>query len=230
MKYLFAIGITYCFIFFTGPAKAVYFDSIIYELDANKDFLSKPIYNDTKQTNLYNISAYKIRRPGDGNEGGVAESGKELMWSPLKFSVQPNGKEYFKLYYRGPEDNIERYYRVIFKEIPLTMSPYHARQKNMSIIPVVAMSTIFIVRPRKIDLKFEIDETKGLIRNTGNTFFRVIIQKGCNGDDESSKQFYMLPGETWYGPDAKANNRKYIVAQSRYHHLGEGCFNTDSIN
>ncbi|WP_228738209.1 hypothetical protein, partial [Klebsiella michiganensis] len=22
-------------------------------------------------------------------------------------------------------------------------------------------------------------------------------QKGCNGDDESSTQFYMLPGESW---------------------------------
>ncbi|MGM1328791.1 molecular chaperone, partial [Klebsiella michiganensis] len=51
-----------------------------------------------------------------------------------------------------------------------------------------------------------------------------ILQKGCNGDDESSTQFYMLPGESWTGPEAKNSNRKYIVALGRYHQLGEGCF------
>ncbi|MFQ7389975.1 MAG: molecular chaperone, partial [Escherichia sp.] len=29
------------------PASAVYFDSIIYDMDASKDFISRPIVNDT---------------------------------------------------------------------------------------------------------------------------------------------------------------------------------------
>lgn len=56
------------------------------------------------------------------------------------------------------------------------------------------MSTILIVRPRKTRFQYEINEATGTIKNTGNTYFRVILQKGCNGDDESSTQFYMLPG------------------------------------
>lgn len=42
------------------PASAVYFDSIIYDMDASKDFISRPLVNDTSSNNLYTISAYKI--------------------------------------------------------------------------------------------------------------------------------------------------------------------------
>ena len=105
------------------PASAVYFDSIIYDMDASKDFISRPIVNDTKNNNLYTISAYKISRPGNGDERPVSGQDKDLVWSPLKFTVQANGQEYFKLYYRGPKDAVERYYRVIFKETPVTIFP-----------------------------------------------------------------------------------------------------------
>ncbi len=97
-------------------------------------------------------------------------------------------------------------------------------QKKLNIVPSVSMSTILIVRPRKTRFQYEINEATGTIKNTGNTYFRVILQKGCNGDDESSTQFYMLPGDSWTGPEAKNGNRKYIVALGRYHKLGDGCF------
>ena len=32
------------------PASAVYFDSIIYDMDASKDFISRPLVNDTKSS------------------------------------------------------------------------------------------------------------------------------------------------------------------------------------
>lgn len=206
------------------PASAVYFDSIIYDMDASKDFISRPLVNDTSSNNLYTISAYKIARPGNGNERPVPGQDKDLVWSPLQFTVQANGQEYFKLYYRGPGDDIERYYRVIFKETPVTVFPWRMEQKKLNIVPSVSMSTILIVRPRKTRFQYEINEATGTIKNTGNTYFRVILQKGCNGDDESSTQFYMLPGDSWTGPEAKNGNRKYIVALGRYHKLGDGCF------
>lgn len=70
-----------------------------------------------------------------------------------------------------------------------------------------------------------IDERNGVIKNTGNTFFRVIIQKGCNGDDESSEQFYMLPGESYQSAAVRGENKKFIVALGKYIPLGEMCVN-----
>lgn len=99
-------------------------------MDASKDFISRPLVNDTSSNNLYTISAYKIARPGNGNERPVPGQDKDLVWSPLQFTVQANGQEYFKLYYRGPGDDIERYYRVIFKETPVTVFPGAWSRKN----------------------------------------------------------------------------------------------------
>ena len=137
------------------PASAVYFDSIIYDMDASKDFISRPLVNDTKSTNLYTISAYKISRPGNGNERPVPGQDKDLVWSPLQFTVQAKGQEYFKLYYRGPKDDVERYYRVIFKETPVTVFPWRQDQKKLNVVPSVSMSTILIVRPRNTRFQYE---------------------------------------------------------------------------
>lgn len=133
----------------SSPTYAVYFNSIIYDMDASKDFIARPVINDTNKTNLYTLSAYKISRPGNGLEPPVNDITRDLVWSPLKFTVQPNGREYFKLYYRGPKDEVERYYRVVFRETPVTLFPWRAEQKRMDFIPVVSMSTLLIVRPAK---------------------------------------------------------------------------------
>lgn len=211
---------------FCTPASAVYFNSLIYDMEPDQRFISRPMVNDTPRTNLYTISAYKIDKPGKGGENRIIGGPMEVVYSPLKFTVQANGKEYFKLFYHGPEDGSERYYRVVFKESPVQMFPLKKQDKYMDVLPVVAMSTVLVVRPRKIRLQFEIDEHTGTIRNTGNTYFRVIIQKGCHGDDESSTQFYMLPGESYRNAIAGGNNKKYVVALGRYHPLGNGCFST----
>lgn len=215
-----------CLNLFVFPASAVYFDSLIVDMRPEENFISRPMVNDTTRSNLYTISAYKIDKPGTGGEHRIDGGAMEVVYSPLKFTVSPNGREYFKLYYRGPKDNKERYYRVIFKESPVKIFPFRNQNQNTDIIPVVSMSSILVVRPRIAKLNYTIDEVSGTIGNSGNTFFRVIIQKGCHGDDESSTQFYMLPGEKYHSPAAKANNKKFIVAMGKYIQLGAGCFDT----
>lgn len=207
---------------------AIYLDSTIFDMEEHQDFIARTMRNDTGHSNLYTISGWKIAKPGDGNEARVAGGEKELLWSPLKFIMQPDGQEVFKLYYRGPKDDVERYYRVVFTETPISVIPWRHEKGKTDVIPVVAMSSLLVVRPRNTQLKFTIDEGSGTLRNTGNTYFRVILQRGCNGNDESSIQFYMLPGDVWKGAEAKGDNKKYIVALGKYHSLGKGCFNSTS--
>lgn len=222
---LIKVALSLAAVMFCAPVGAVYFNSLIYDMGPDQGFISRQIVNDTPRTNLYTISAYKIDKPGQSGENRIIGGPMEVVYSPLKFIVQADGKEYFKLFYHGPEDDIERYYRVVFKESPVQMFPLKKQDKYMDILPVVAMSTVLVVRPRNIRLQFEVDERTGIIRNTGNTYFRVIIQNGCHGDDESSTQFYMLPGEFYRNAIARGNNKKYVVASRRYHPLGNGCFN-----
>jgi hypothetical protein len=180
------------------PASAVYFDSIIYDMDASKDFISRPLVNDTKSTNLYTISAYKISRRATVMKYRCPVRAK--TWSGRRCSspYRPKVRNILNSIIAGLKMTLSDIIG-IFKETPVTVFLAHGSEK-MAVVPSVSMSTILIVRPRKTRFQYEINEATGTIKNTGNTYFRVILQKGCNGDDESSTQFYMLPGESWTGP------------------------------
>ena len=205
-------------------AGAVYLNSLVYDMRPDEQFISLPVVNDTPRTNLYTVHAYEIGKPTVDASSRVEGAEMQVVYSPLKFTVAPGGKDFFKLYYRGPEDRVERYYRVIVRESPVKLFPFRDNEKHSDVISVLSMSTFLIVRPRMHTLSFELDERAGTLHNTGNTFFRVIIHKGCNGDDDSSTQFYMLPGEKYSSSIVSKNNKKFIVAMGRYTLLGEGCF------
>ena len=197
MKNIFVIGLCGLCI---QPASAVYFDSIIYDMDARKDFISRPIVNDTKNNNLYTISAYKISRPGNGDERPVPGQDKDLVWSPLQFTVQANGQEYFKLYYRGPKDAVERYYRVIFKETPVTIFPWRQDQKKLNVVPSVSMSTILIVRPRKTRFQYEINEATGTIKIPAIPILESSCRKAAMVTMKVQRNFICCQGRAGQAP------------------------------
>lgn len=210
------------------PGYAAWFNALIYEIPADRDFTSRPIFNDTDRSNVYNVSAFKIDRPAKSGEKIIGGEALEILWAPLKFSLAPKQTDYFKLFYRGPKDDVERYYRVVFKEVPIRLYPLQTSGSHLNVLPVTSMSTYLIVRPRQMRLAWRVDERTGVIENTGNTYFRVIIQKGCAGDDESSTQFYMLPGERYQDRAVNGKNKKFIMANQKYIRLGEGCFDKEA--
>lgn len=204
-------------------ASAVYLSSYIYEVGSEKDFISKPITNDTNNLNLYTVQTFKIDKPGENGEHIINEKNREIIYTPLSLQINPKSTDFFKLIYIGPKDNQERYYRVVFSEVPLTAFEEHSDPQATTFVPTVVMSTIMIVRPRKQIFKYELNEKTGVLKNTGNTFFRVIIHQGCEPDDTSSTQFHMLPNEEYKGDLIKQKNRKFLVINQHYEQIGNQC-------
>ncbi|NIH90974.1 P pilus assembly chaperone PapD [Enterobacter asburiae] len=209
-------------------AHALYLDSTIYEMPADKSFISKRIFNDSKKQNVYRISAVKIDKPGPGGEKRQDIEEGELIFAPLTSSLAPDAGEFFKIFYRGPQDDRERYYRVQFTELPVTMFPERNGGKRSEAIPAIALDTILVVRPRKIDLRYTLDEQAGVLKNTGNTFFKIIVQQGCNSTDDEATIRYVLPGETYRSSGLKNRNKKFIVAMHKYIPIGNACFKPSS--
>ncbi|AEN65567.1 hypothetical protein Entas_2840 [Enterobacter soli] len=220
-------GLTYAALL-SLSAHALYLDSTIYDMAADKPFISKRIFNDSKKQNVYSISAVKIDKPGPGGERRESIEEGELLFAPLNFSLAPDAGEYFKIFYRGPQDDKERYYRVQFTEMPVTLFPERNTGKKSEAIPAIALDTILVVRPRKVDLRYTLDEQAGILKNTGNTFFKIIVQKGCNSTDDEATIRYVLPGETYNSPGLKSQNKKFIVALQKYLPIGNGCFKRSS--
>ncbi|MFC0226662.1 fimbrial protein [Serratia aquatilis] len=206
-----------------SPAQAIYLSSGVFTLESGSSFFSRQFVNNTQNTNLYVISAYRINKPGVDERPLPVENG-EILYTPLKKMVEPGGWEYFKIFYRGAADDRERYYRIVIKEIPANAIAIPNQSKMPLVTPTVALDTILVIRPRQMRFTYHYDPRSGQLKNTGNSYFRVMIHQSCDAKDDIAKVFNLLPGESYIGEDLRGQHRKFIIAFNKYIHLGEQCF------
>lgn len=205
------------------PVQAIYLSSGVFTLESDRTFFSRQFVNNTKDTNLYVISAYRINKPGVDEQPQPLEQG-EILYTPLRKILEPGSWEYFKIFYRGPADDRERYYRIAIKEIPANATEMQQQGKTPLVSPIVALDTILVIRPRQMRFTYHYDPQAGMLKNTGNTYFRVMIHQSCNAEDDTAKVFNLLPGESYSGADLRGQHRKFIIGFSKYQRLGEQCF------
>lgn len=205
------------------PSFAIYLESMVYEMQPHDSFISIMVFNDGVKVNLYSVNAFEIQKPGPNEESISQSINGELLYAPLNFTLEPKEMKYFKLYYRGPSDEKERYYRIAFQEVPFSLMSYAPPNNMGNFLPSIVVDTVLVVRPRKLDLKYKIDEGKGVIVNTGNTYFKVIAHKTCNPVDDDSTTRYLLPQETWISDKLKGERKKIIVALNQYIPVGYSC-------
>ena len=202
-----------------STAFALYISADISSMEAGKELFSKPYINDTKKTNLYNFSAYKIDKPGSTEKGQAIING-EIIFTPLKKILLPGEQEFFKIFYRGNSDDKERYYKIIISETPLEMQSENRRERQPLFYPTVSLETYFVVRPKNINFKYEVNSNEGVIKNIGNTYFRVILHDDCGSEDEAPLVLYLLPQEEYRDQKVKNKSRKYIVIFDKYYSIG----------
>ncbi|NIF48662.1 fimbrial protein [Enterobacter sp. Ap-1006] len=203
-------------------AKAIYLSSGVFTLESDKSQFSRQFLNNTDSTNLYTIAAFRIDRPGIDERQQPLQNG-EILYTPLKKVLEPGAWEFFKIFYKGPEDDRERYYRIIIKETPTNATPIPAPSKSPLVSPVVALDTVLVVRPRKMNFSYDYNPNMGVLTNTGNTYFRVILHKTCEENDDTAKIFQLLPGERYRGEEMKGQHSKFIVAFDKYIRVGNQC-------
>lgn len=205
---------------FFGQAQALYLSSDISALEPNKSFFSKSYINDTKKVNLYTFSAYQIDKPDNNEQGKPIEEG-EIIFTPLKKILLSGEQEYFKIFYRGKEDDKERYYKIVISETALDVDTDPALNQQSLFYPTVSLETYFVVRPKNIDFQYAMDANAGVLKNTGNTYFRVLVHESCEvNDDEQPLVLYLLPQQEFRNEALKKKSRKYIVIFDKYHSIG----------
>lgn len=205
---------------FFSKAYALYLSSDISSLEHNKSFFSKSYINDTKKVNLYTFSAYQIDKPDNKEQGKPIKEG-EIIFTPLKKIVLPGEQEYFKIFYRGKTDDKERYYKIVISETALDVETDSSQNQQSLFYPTVSLETYFVVRPKDIAFKYAMDADAGILKNTGNTYFRVLIHESCEvKDDEQPLVLYLLPQQEFRHEALKRKSRKYIVIFDKYHSIG----------
>lgn len=109
--------------------------------------------------------------------------------------------------------------------MPLSAFKDEDSSKHSKVSAIVALDTYVVVRPRQQKFDYVYDAEAGTLTNSGNTFFRVILNKGCaSEDDEHAIVLNLLPKQSVQHALLQGQNRKYIVAFGHYKRLGTQCF------
>lgn len=219
-NFYYKITIISFILLFSKSVYALYINSDISSMDSGEEFFSKPYINDTKKTNLYAFSAYKIDMPGSSEHGQPIQNG-EIIFTPLKKILLPGEQEFFKIFYRGNKDDTERYYKITISETSLEITDDDNKNKKPLFYPTVSLETYFVVRPLNPKFTYEFEKQNGSITNTGNTYFRVLIHKSCEVDEnEVPLVLYLLPKQEFRNELLKSKSRKYIVIFNKYYSIG----------
>ncbi|WP_142466154.1 fimbria/pilus periplasmic chaperone [Klebsiella spallanzanii] len=206
-----------------SAGQAISVGNLTFSLAAEDNFISKRVINSNKSVRLYQVSVTAIDRPG-GKEVRSRPTDGELLFAPRQLTLQAGESEYFKFYYHGPKDNIERYYRVSFREIP---TRNHVLRNNhgteVSMDPVVVIDTILVVRPRQVQFKWDYDRTVGIVSNTGNTWFKLLIKPGCDTKEEEGDAWYLRPGDVVRQAALRQPGNHYVVYNEKFIKMTDDC-------
>lgn len=95
------------------------------------------------------------------------------------------------------------------------------KKKQPLFYPTVSLETYFVVRPKDPYFKYDLNINQGILKNTGNTYFRVLLHQNCDGDDDSEPYvFYLLPNQQIKDLRISQKSRKYIVIFDKYYSIG----------
>ncbi|WP_421324639.1 fimbria/pilus periplasmic chaperone [Aeromonas sp. 604176] len=188
--------------------------------------LTRTVTNMSDKPKAYLVSAVRISNPKANGIELPMKSG-ELLFAPKRFLLAPRGTENVKLYYKGPNDNKERYYRVTFTESPAAQKDTQLRNSSSAaaLDINIALQSVLVVRPRKVKMDYQADLVKGLITNTGNTYFEFMVKEGCHQSDSVADSKFLLPGETYHNKKIKEDsNQKFIVYDDKFIPIGNECW------
>ena len=204
-------------------AAAINVGNLTFSLPAEKTLIAKRVLNNNQEARLYQVNVTGIDRPGD-KEVQIRPADGELLFTPRQWVLQPGQTELAKFYYHGPQDGRESYYRVMFREIPVSArAKQNSRGDMMRMDPVVTIETILVVRPRTVHFDWRWDKQRGTLQNVGNTYFKLLLKPGCDSTDEESPAFYLRPGETLRNSALRQKGQKYIVYNERFIRIDHDC-------
>jgi len=163
-----------------------------------KTVTAKEISNSTNTARYVSVSVVKISSPmGDGKEIPM-DSKSELLSTPASLILPAGAKDAFKFIYNGPKDNVERYYRIKWLDIPISDNKETDTKKSGTATTSAEIGTILVVAPREevFDYKYE----NNILYNSGNATFRAIAYGTCKDKRKDTgkgcrERYFVMPGK-----------------------------------
>lgn len=180
-RYIFAVGV--------GDITSI--------MASSDSSLAKEITNTTDSARYVSVSITRLSSPlAEGVEMQREHLG-ELLSTPSNLILPAQTSEIFRFFYRGPKDDIERYYRLKWLDQAVSDRAETTTKKLALATTSAEIGTILVVSPRKAH--FDYTRNNDVITNSGNVSFRVVAYGACINKSNKAKRecrerYYVLPG------------------------------------
>ena len=188
-----AISLYFCAIM---PALALDVGDISSFMNSDASVLSKEIKNTTESGRLINIHVERLSSPLEGGSVIPMDSQDEVLLTPASLLLPAKSSDVIRFFYKGPADNKERYYRIVWFDQALSDTQRDSARRSAVATASARIGTILVVAPRKADYRYQYDN--GTLVNTGNATLRILAYGPClkpADGKECKENYYLMPGK-----------------------------------
>ncbi|AUV55556.1 hypothetical protein B1209_25260 [Raoultella planticola] len=188
-----AISLYFCAIM---PALALDVGDISSFMNSDASVLSKEIKNTTESGRLINIHVERLSSPLEGGSVIPMDSQDEVLLTPASLLLPAKSSDVIRFFYKGPADNKERYYRIVWFDQALSDAQRDSARRSAVATASARIGTILVVAPRKADYRYQY--ANGSLVNTGNATLRILAYGPClkpADGKECKENYYLMPGK-----------------------------------
>ncbi len=192
-KHILAVGLLLSGVM---PALALDVGDISSFMNSDASTLSKEIKNTTDSGRLINIHLERLTSPLDDGKEIPMEKKDEMLLTPASLLLPAKATEVIRFFYKGPADDKERYYRIVWFDQALSDAQRTEGTRSAVATASARIGTILVVAPRKANYRFQYAD--GKMVNTGNATLRVLAYGPClkAGEEKECKEnYFLMPGK-----------------------------------
>jgi hypothetical protein len=188
-----AISLYFCAIM---PALALDVGDISSFMNSDASVLSKEIKNTTDSGRLINIHVERLSSPLEGGSVIPMDRQDEVLLTPASLLLPAKSSDVIRFFYKGPADNKERYYRIVWFDQALSDAQRDSARRSAVATASARIGTILVVAPRKANYRYQY--ANGTLVNTGNATLRILAYGPClkpADGKECKENYYLMPGK-----------------------------------
>jgi len=151
-KHLLAIGLL---LGLANSALALDVGDISSFMNSGSSTLSKEIKNTTDSGRLINIHLERLSSPLDGGKVIPMDKQDEVLLTPASLLLPAKASEVVRFFYKGPADDKERYYRIVWFDQALSDAQRNGSQRSAVATASARIGTILVVAPRQANFRYQ---------------------------------------------------------------------------
>lgn len=178
------------------PALALDVGDISSFMNSGSSTLSKEIKNTTDSGRLINIHMERLSSPLEDGKVIPMDKQDEILLTPASFLLPGKARDVVRFFYKGPADDKERYYRIVWFDQALSDAQRNGATRRAVATASARIGTILVVAPRKANFRYQY--ANGTLVNTGNATLRILAYGPClkpADGKECKENYFLMPGK-----------------------------------